>query len=139
MAQYTLGQDQPLRTDPSDDARAWQRLFRLLEDVLRTMASLASPTAARLRCPTNRSRSAVRGDLIGNRLQNAPSEDLRHDAGVHRLDDHRRCVARVGVHHDIARQQQPAPALLQSNASNRADIGTNLGPHVVRDGERPTH
>ena len=39
------------------------------------MASLASPTAARLRCPTNRSRSAVRGDLIGNRLQNAPSED----------------------------------------------------------------
>ena len=78
------------------------------------MASLASPTAPRLRCPTNRSRSAVRGDLIGNRLQNVPSEDLGQDAGVHRLDDHRRCVARVGVHHEIARQQQPAPALLRS-------------------------
>jgi hypothetical protein len=110
----TAADGEPLRTDPGDDARAWQRLFDSSKVSFRTMASLASPTAARLWCPTNRSRSAVRGDLIGNRLQNAPSEDLRQDAGVHRLDDHRRCVARVGVHHEIARQQQPAPALLRS-------------------------
>ena len=66
------------------------------------MASLASPTAARLRCPTNRSRSAVRGDLIGNRLQNAPSEDLRQELG--RSPRRSPSLCRQGrVHHEIAR------------------------------------
>jgi hypothetical protein len=49
---------------------------------------------------------AVTSSAIGCRTRRAKT--LRQDAGVHRLDDHRRCVARVGVHHEIARQQQPA-------------------------------